>query len=304
VRSGFFFDLAWVPGGLYSVRSTEPTDLEAAGLVMIKPDERAVLVPLEGDCNVSFLVGINALPDGRIGYENECLVPSADARATWTYLGTYDPATDDAEISGMLPLSVTNIDVTQSLDRVLGQLGGGRCGYLVTLDRGRIKPLPVLISSAGVEWRNGWPDQAPDGDSNGAPAAVLPDISPDGATVAFLAAPSGDERVWGLHVAPLRGPASTEIAGGFGDPAAVQWSPDGRTIAVVAELDDEERAIWLVDVSSGSVQLLARYANDVVWSPSGDQLAALIDPQPTELNSLKPMDIVIYDRPAVSDDPG
>jgi len=130
----------------------------------------------------------------------------------------------------------------------------------------------------------------------------LPRWSPDGATLAFRS-DRGERGKGQLYL--LRGSAAeAEPLHAFdGGINAIHWSPDGRTIAVVATdppvresegrgeardwvlFEDEHRyeRIWLVDVVSGAVRRLTEpdlQVWELTWSPDGRSIAALVSDLP------------------------
>ncbi|HUY99813.1 MAG TPA: hypothetical protein VMU89_05650, partial [Thermomicrobiaceae bacterium] len=130
----------------------------------------------------------------------------------------------------------------------------------------------------------------------------LPRWSPDGATLAFRS-DRGERGKGQLYL--LRGSAAeAEPLHAFdGGINAIHWSPDGRTIAVVATdppvresegrgeardwvlFEDEHRyeRIWLVDVASGAARRLSDVDLQVwelTWAPDGRSIGALVSDLP------------------------
>jgi len=105
------------------------------------------------------------------------------------------------------------------------------------------------------------------------PAGFTPLWSPAGDRIAYLS-PSGALRL----VAPQGGASTTLVARDVG--WLFGWSPDGKQIA----FQGPGESLEVVDVATGKVQKLMqlRFAPNVAWSPSSDEL--LVKTQPLRLN--------------------
>jgi len=107
------------------------------------------------------------------------------------------------------------------------------------------------------------------------------DISPDGTQVAFSWNRTGQ---WEIYLLPLSGAGDPrQLTGGPGGKFNPQWSPDGRRLAYVLDLDGSEAYdLCVCDLSTD------RHANltpdtahalqpNFAWSPDGEQIAFLSD---------------------------
>jgi Tol biopolymer transport system component/tRNA A-37 threonylcarbamoyl transferase component Bud32 len=112
---------------------------------------------------------------------------------------------------------------------------------------------------------------------------MSPAFSPDGRYIAFL---RGDGDGKGFYLVPALGGAERKLATAYGWsragvlPQAIDWSPDGKTLAVVDKTsDDEPWAIFLLSVETGEKRRLtqapAQSTGDtlVAFSPDGRTLA-------------------------------
>lgn len=107
------------------------------------------------------------------------------------------------------------------------------------------------------------------------------DLSPDGTQVAFSWNRSGQ---WEVYVAPLHGTGPPrQVTTGAGAKLAPRWSPDGRHLAYVLDLDGSERYdIWVYDQATGQHINLTPDTPDSIepsycWSPDGSQMAFISD---------------------------
>lgn len=108
-----------------------------------------------------------------------------------------------------------------------------------------------------------------------------PQLSPDGATVAFVQTTIDREddayrsRLW---VVPADGSAPPRRFTGGPNDSAPRWSPDGRTLAFLAKRGgaDEKAQVWLIGARGGEawpLTDLAEGAADPRWSPDGSRIA-------------------------------
>jgi dipeptidyl aminopeptidase/acylaminoacyl peptidase len=105
------------------------------------------------------------------------------------------------------------------------------------------------------------------------------DISPDGTQVAFSWNHTGQ---WEIYLLPLGGSAAPrQLTGGPGGKFNPKWSPDGRRLAYVLDLDGSEAYdLYVCDLGTGQHTNLTPdtpYAlqPNFDWSPDGNQIAFL-----------------------------
>ncbi len=139
---------------------------------------------------------------------------------------------------------------------------------------------------------------------------MRPRFSPDGGTLLFLSTRSGKSQPWLL---PLAGGEPTQLAEFDGQVGAAEWSPDGGSVAALAEsgeerfrVGDPERptarritdfnwrldmvgirdqftSLWIVPARGGKPKRLTdpRYeVTQAFWSPDGKRIGFLADPRP------------------------
>ncbi|HEY8560101.1 MAG TPA: protein kinase [Pyrinomonadaceae bacterium] len=114
-------------------------------------------------------------------------------------------------------------------------------------------------------------------------AEMSPAWSPDSRFIAFLRG-TGENK--GFYIVPALGGAERKIADAYGrngataQPQALDWSPDGKTLAVVDKIsEDAPWSVFLVSIETGEKRQLTvppvGYAGDllIAFSPDGRQLA-------------------------------
>jgi dipeptidyl aminopeptidase/acylaminoacyl peptidase len=107
-----------------------------------------------------------------------------------------------------------------------------------------------------------------------------PRLSPDGRTVAYV--------VWGadreanayrsaIHLVETDGSASPRrLTTSEKEDAAPRWSPDGRLLAFVSNVEREKKQLYVVPAEGGDARRLTDLAEDVrdvAWAPDGTRLA-------------------------------
>jgi dipeptidyl aminopeptidase/acylaminoacyl peptidase len=104
-----------------------------------------------------------------------------------------------------------------------------------------------------------------------------PQLSPDGATVAFtVSTPSLEEnknvsRIW---VVPASGGAARALTAGPGSDFAPRWAPDGRSLGFVSTRGGSPQ-VWRIALADGDAAQLSSVesgVNDFLWAPDGNAL--------------------------------
>jgi Tol biopolymer transport system component/DNA-binding winged helix-turn-helix (wHTH) protein len=91
---------------------------------------------------------------------------------------------------------------------------------------------------------------------------VLPAVSPDGASIAFVRNVAGEASE--LRVVPSAGGPSRSLLPGRHKIADVDWSADGRRL-IVAIHDGGRHRVWSVDAAGGGVRPMPELGDDTRW---------------------------------------
>ncbi len=107
------------------------------------------------------------------------------------------------------------------------------------------------------------------------------DVSPDGSQVAYAWNRTGR---WEIYRQPLDGSGSEQrVTGGMGAKFAPRWSPDGRALAYVLDLDGSEQFdVHICELTTGRHANLTSDVDAAIqphfsWSPDGTRIALISD---------------------------
>jgi dipeptidyl aminopeptidase/acylaminoacyl peptidase len=109
-----------------------------------------------------------------------------------------------------------------------------------------------------------------------------PQLSPDGATVAFtIATPSltDNRNVSRIWLVPTAGGPARPFSGGPGTDYAPRWSPDGTSLAFISTRGGSAQ-VWRASLMGGDATPLTSLengVNDFVWMPDGTAVVASSD---------------------------
>lgn len=274
------FSIAWLDDGLVvHVGSQHEATVRAWRLWRVRPDGSAgepFTVPMRPGCQRQSVEHLTRLPDGRLGYIVRCF-PNAESITYQLYMMAYDPRTGAAEQLLSYPLPSATVGKggyawDPAMRRGITNDGVGLREQLYWFTRAGWEPLDMGLSEAyGTSW------------------------SPDGRQIAFLGARhqglagiARADAVFELFVMQADGTGLRPLVTNIQYGAATAWSPDGRWLVFtgrVRSLLSGTWGLWLVDVSSGRLRLIApgRFAFPA-WSPDGRRLAVAerIGPPPNE----------------------
>lgn len=226
-------------------------------------DLRRLPVADDADCQRTSRLSPTALPDGRLGFVQECWSSATrrlpEQQAT---LVAYDPGTGST--ARLVPYYVSQFTNAFAFAPD-GRRGIQNDGFLLRerllwLLPDRVEPIPWAVDRAG---RPSW--------------------SPDGRTIAVDAVVDAGGRTGRdrlvlprrLFLLDADGANPRPIADGFVGAGPTRWSPDGRWLLMTAELADGTDELWLIEARSGCTYALVRGLplRWAVWSPGGDQIA-------------------------------
>ena len=149
----------------------------------------------------------------------------------------------------------------------------GNDRLLVSIERDRCDRLAVVAVSEA------WPERLArahgDLDTHGDEQGAI--VSPDGSAVAYVFVPHSDYSRYEIRVADVADGTVRALTGAPGiRDYALDWSPDGTTLAVASELTGWFELHLVAADGSGARQLTAASADflEARWHPDGTRLAA------------------------------
>jgi Tol biopolymer transport system component len=148
-------------------------------------------------------------------------------------------------------------------------------------DEHQIPGTPAIVVSAAPE--GNWDLYLlPDGDAANRVALTdtpmeqerFPQLSPDGSRLVY--AMLRTDGSYDLHLMELDGtrPISNDfLLGGPGSLTDTSWSPDGSRLLVHSSVEGRGGRIYLLELSTDSLQRFAENSSNPVWSPDGSHVA-------------------------------
>ncbi len=300
--------IAWLPDG----RIVFGYESEANGVSMgthlwsIQPDGSAA-GPMAIDpgvtCTRTETLAPLALQGGVLSYQLRC-APGAKGPFTFrTGLSTVDAAGRSTVLMPLTDLPFIPRQAAWSSDGTRGLIGGGSviCEGIAVVDRAGIHPWNLRLG-AGTSSFDLADFLTPSEDCTRTGNADLPAWSRDGTHVAFFASTAAvgvsgqarSEASWTLYVVDgnLAGPAT--LLDGIAAPAALQWSPDGRWLAMAGSVDGSH-GLWLIELASRRPVRISNYPFwlDLAWAWDGSRLVGLRDE--TSMGGARAAEIIIRD---------
>ncbi len=295
--------LAWLPNGWLIVRY-ELSDREAGRstwrLWRLHLDGSGLTpLPLDPDptCRQTWFHNPTSLPDGRLGYEKNCLGLKDESGRLLTedtrYLMAYEVETGAVErlVAEQLTFPLGLWAWNPAMTRGLLGTGGSLCSSLAWLTPTRIEYPAFVIEEDG----RSWPLDDYFGDEDTCTRdgrAGLPAWSPDGTTIAFLASPQSMgvdgfarlDQPWNLYLMDPEEQQPRKVLADIKGPGGLAWSPDSQWLAFTGQRPWRGEGLWLFHPSTTTLHRIAQderlYA--VAWSPDGQQVIAIKDFPPHE----------------------
>ncbi len=256
------------------------------GLFQFRFDE-ATLEPLAPEparnCRYIDYLHPRKLEDGLLGFVRVCSISVSRDRYDLFALDTVSGETEWLSRVPFNPATFTwNIPTGTGLVSSSTEL----CSKLVLLTRDGPKELPARVGNKGSRFRLDHGSVSRVGqDCRRHGLAGSPAWSPDGKMVSFFASPdsvgkSGIDKansLWNLYLMNSEDLNPIPILRGIGHPRATDWSPDGNRLAFIGQIGASS-GVWLFEIARQDTHLLAREeAESLAWSPSGRQLAVLLN---------------------------
>jgi WD40-like Beta Propeller Repeat len=238
------------------------------------------------DCHRGLEINVPALlPDGRLGYLRWCNMTTTDSRSE---IWALNVDTFDAErLVALGPYNPQRGQYTWNHEMTAGFFGTGSriCDGILAFDLTGIS-FPDTPVSDGSRTFPISTDLASETDDCASGQARAPTLSPDGKTLAFLGSTAAlGQHGWGrldaefdLYLMDVETRIPERVPVGLVDTAEMQWSPDGRSLAVVGSLPPQDRGLYLLDPTTHALSLVATdFAGGLSWSRDGRHVIGLRD---------------------------
>jgi WD40 repeat protein len=292
--------VAWLAGGQIVIE-VFPTGSSDGALWTLDPSTNALAPidnPLPSGCIADTIHALSALSDGRLAFASDCFsgLPSPPT----TTIRTYNPA--DSQIADLAPgLGITD-GVAWDVKTHSGLLSHGDqlCEGIVAVTPSGVRPMTGTFTVDGDTF-----DLA-DGFTAGSVGctdtgrASGPALNPTSGDYAVLASAgssgaSGMARLnlpWNVYEIDPAGRALGELASDLTDARELQWSPDGRWLAVIGSLANDESVGWLINPATGIVTpFSADPFSYMAWAPDSRHILAISDQDAAGKNKLWTYDV-------------
>lgn len=233
------------------------------------------------------------LPDGRLGFTKYCKRSENFPNESSAYLVAYDLQTHEIRplVNAPLPYYASyfswNPEMTRGVMQIYQTVGGTI--FWITSEGGA--PMDVVVGdgkrawSLAVDYPN-WADDQPTG------IAAYPAWSPDGSVIAFFASTEAIARPgipsayseFKIYFMDPEDQKPTPVLDGIYHPMQLKWSPDGKWLAFIGKMGlPSKDGIWIFSPDESKIRFVASGDyRDIVWSPDGDRLIAMLCPKKIE----------------------
>lgn len=287
--AGYLFGLAWLRDGSL-VATSSPDTSPGTAQVWRFPSERSVQrlpAPFDRSCRNDELTFPSALPDGRVAFTRTCNALDDPSVFTATVVA-FDPASGGLATLSRLGRAMSPLATSwnPSLTRGVGAQTSDVCAEVAWLTTDGPAGIQAEIAGGGRSWRlDAWLTQPGRPGCTNDGRAASPSWSPDGRTVALLASPEsagvgGQARLdvpWSVYLLDVASLRTRRLLGGLGGAAGLTWSPDGRWLALTADIRGRGTGLWLFSPATGALRLVGatRSLGVPAWSPEGRRIAAI-----------------------------
>lgn len=225
------------------------------------------------------------LPDGRLGWIKWCVTDNVLTHTS--HMVAYDWKTDRLEQIVRNPLKHFDISGCFSwnpeMTKGIQAVSNGLTGTLNWLTRVGPEPVHITLQDGKRVW-----DLSKDFEENGSREGGLiscPSWSPKGHVIAVFASLDAmgvkgiarlDKPSQLFLVFPETGETEVLLSDVY-LPEFLEWSPDGKRLAFVGALANKLGGVWIFDMRTKSLLLIAKggYIKDLSWSPDSQKLAAI-----------------------------
>jgi hypothetical protein len=238
-------------------------------------------------------VYLGQLTDGRLSFKEQCRLSENFPNESSAYLVAYDLQTHEIRplVKAPLPYYASyfswNPEMTRGVMQMYQTLGGTI--FWITPEEGA--PMDVVVGDDKRSWSlaTEYPKWADD-DNQG--IAAFPAWSPDGTPIAFFASTDAIGRP-GLSAAYsefkiyFMDPEEQKprpVLDGIYHPMQLKWSPDGKWLAFIGKMGlPSKDGIWIFSPDESKTHFVAPGDyRDIVWSPDGSSLIAMLCPKKIE----------------------
>jgi dipeptidyl aminopeptidase/acylaminoacyl peptidase len=238
-------------------------------------------VPMPAGCGAQFFTAFEPLRGGRLAAVRSCGSFSGreDAVAI-TSSGTVQTLAADLKDGSGHVVTVSSLSWNPDVSEAVASVNTGICGTLFSVSpQAGAQPIQLSLGSANNRWNTAADFTSPDPVTCG--SAFDGEWSPDGNQVTFFTDPRGrsdatSQRLdadYSLMAVSSTFGQLTPILTGLRYPSSMRWSPDGRRLAISAQIGGVS-GTWAYDrVSKQLRQLSSLVGASISWSPQGTRLA-------------------------------
>lgn len=233
------------------------------------------------------------LPDMRLGFTKYCKRSENFPNESSAYLVAYELHTHEILplVKAPLPYYASYFSWNPEMSRGVMQIYQTVAGTIFWITSEGGAPMDVVVGdgkrawSLAVDYPN-WAQDQPKG------IAAYPAWSPNGSVIAFFASTDAIERSglarasskFNIYFMDPEEQKPRPVLDGIYHPMQLKWSPDGKWLAFIGKMGlPSKDGIWIFspDESKAIIVASGDY-RDIVWSPGGSSLIAMLCPKKVE----------------------